>query len=66
MQYDQDIVDLLASLKKESVTCEGGMYAAAMPPPPQPASANTDDPSSGLMSAPANGVEVCASQMNGK
>ena len=62
MQYDQDIVDLLASLKKESVTREGGMYAAAMPPPPpQQASAHADDPSSGLMGAPANGVEVCFS-----
>ena len=36
MQYDQDIVDLLASLKPHSVTSEGGLYAAALPPPPNP------------------------------
>ena len=36
LQYDQDIVDLLAGLKPESVTAEGGLYAAALPPPPQP------------------------------
>ena len=36
VQYDQDIVDLLASLKPGSVTNDGGLYAAAMPPPPSP------------------------------
>lgn len=35
VQYDQDIVDLLAGLKPESVTAEGGLYAAALPPAPQ-------------------------------
>ena len=43
MQYDQDIVDLLTSLKAESVTSEGGMYAAAMPPPPPEPKAEADD-----------------------
>lgn len=36
MQYDQDSVDLLASLKPYSVTSEGGLYAAALPPPANP------------------------------
>lgn len=43
MQYDQDIVDLLTSLKAGSVTGEGGMYAAAMPPPPMEAKPEADD-----------------------
>ena len=50
MQYDQDIVDLLASLKPGSVTSEGGLYAAALPPPPPaPAPTTVEDT-----------VEVCA------
>ncbi|KAA6419594.1 MAG: elongator complex 1-like [Trebouxia sp. A1-2] len=44
VEYDQDIVDLLTSLKKESVTSEGGMYAAAMPPPPSTPQADTSLP----------------------
>lgn len=36
VQYDQDIVDLLASLKPGSLTTDGGLYAAALPPPPTP------------------------------
>ena len=42
LQYDQDIVDLLTSLKPGSVTDEGGMYAAAMPPPPLEAKTEAD------------------------
>jgi len=57
VQYDQDIVDLLTSLKAESVTSEGGMYAEAMPPPQQ-AKPEAVDPLSRLMGSAANGIEV--------
>ncbi len=58
VQYDQDIVDLLTSLKKESVTSEGGMYAAAMPPPPPTPEVNGSLPN--LTDVSANDQEVCA------
>jgi hypothetical protein len=58
VQYDQDIVDLLTSLKKESVTNEGGMYAAAMPPPPLTPEVNGSLPN--LTDVSANDQEVCA------
>ncbi len=57
MQYDQDIVDVLTSLKKESVTNEGGMYAAAMPPPPSKPEADRSLPN--LEDVSANDPEVC-------
>ena len=56
MQYDQDIVDLLTSLKAESVSSDGGMYAAALPPPEQ-AKPEAESPF-GLITPPANSVEV--------
>ena len=56
VQYDQDIVDLLTSLKKESVTSEGGMYAAAMPPPSSTPEADRPLPS--LTDVAANDQEV--------
>lgn len=58
VQYDQDIVDLLTSLKKESVTSEGGMYAAAMPPPPSTPQADTSLPN--VTDAFPSDQEVCA------
>ncbi len=58
MQYDQDIVDLLTSLKKESVTSEGGMYAAAMPSPPSTPEVDGSLPNPTDVSA--NDQEVCA------
>ena len=56
VQYDQDIVDLLTSLKKESVTGEGGLYAAAMPPPPSTPEA--DRPLRSVTDVAANDQEV--------
>ncbi|DBA88250.1 hypothetical protein WJX77_011440 [Trebouxia sp. C0004] len=56
VEYDQDIVDLLTSLKKESVTNEGGMYAAAMPPPPSQPEADRSSPS--LTDVSANDQEA--------
>ncbi len=58
VQYDQDIVDLLTSLKKESVTDEGGMYTAAMPLPPSTPEVNDSVPN--LTDISANDQEVCA------
>lgn len=62
VQCDQDIVDLLNSLKPESVTCEGGMYAAALPPPPKPASAYPL-PHITIANGFANGPEVSLQSM---
>jgi len=56
VQYDQDIVDLLTSLKTESVTSEGGLYAAAMPPPPS--TPEPDRPLPSFTDVAANDQEV--------
>lgn len=53
MQYDQDIVDLLTSLKPGSVTGEGGMYAPALPPSPLEAKPDESDESSFSLRGPA-------------
>ena len=58
VQYDQDIVDLLTSLKAGSVTAEGGMYAAALPVPRQP-KAGSAHALPAFLEAPLNGLEVC-------
>lgn len=58
MQYDQDIVDLLTSLKPGSVTGEGGMYAAAMPPAPLEAKPAVDDSLFSLRAPAAANLQV--------
>ena len=58
MQYDQDIVDLLTSLKPESVTGKGGRYAAAMPPPPPEPKAEADDALFSLKGPAASKLQV--------
>ena len=58
MQYDQDIVDLLTSLKPSSVTGEGGMYAVAMPPPPPEAKPEADEPLFSLRGPAADKLQV--------
>ena len=58
LQYDQDIVDLLTSLKPDSVTSEGGMYAAAMPPPSLEAEPEADDSLLSLRGSPADHLQV--------
>ena len=58
MQYDQDIVDLLTSLKPGSVTSEGGMYADAMPPPPLEAKPEAGDSLFSLRGPAAEKLQV--------
>lgn len=58
MQYDQDIVDLLTSLKPGSVTGEGGMYAAALPPPPVEAKPEPDESRFSLRGPAADRLQV--------